>query len=188
MNPHFPDEPRNIIRCQVVNPLVAQRMISLASSWVVFLLIAVLSGCGGGGTAEPAPVSTITPDVKATAEAKIQQDLAVEATVEARVRVRIAVEATVEAHLAAIAVATPRPLPAPTVSPVPAQIPIPTPTPITPTPTPPPTSTPVPPSNTPVAATLSTSELVERLRPSVVLIITGLPGGNSGGGTGVVYS
>ena len=56
------------------------------------------------------------------------------------------------------------------------------------TPTPTPTPTPVPPTSTPVATTLSTSELVERVKASVVLIVTELPGGNFGSGTGIIYS
>ena len=142
-------------------------------------LLAVVVACGS--TPEPTPAPT--PDIEATVEARIQEKLVdIEATVEARVAEERAAEATVEARAQALAKAMVEATAqaSPTATPLP-----PTPTP-TLTPTPPP-STPRP-TNTPVAATLSTSEIVERVRPSVVLIVTELPGGNSSSGTGIVYS
>ena len=124
------------------------------------LLLVLVMACGG--TPEPTPEPT--PDIEATVEARLVEERAAEATVEAKAQVmaKAMVEATVEA--------------APTATPVP------------PTPTPTQTPTPVPPTSTPVAATFSTSELFERAKASVVLIVTELSGGNFGGGTGIIYS
>ncbi|MCL0029285.1 serine protease, partial [Dehalococcoidia bacterium] len=118
----------------------------------------VLAACGGTSQPTPAP----TPNIEATVEARLNEERVVVATAQAA------------------PTATPVP---PTPTPVP-----PTPTPVPPTPTPTATATPASPTSTLVPTTLSTSELVERVKASVVLIDTELDGGNIGGGTGFVYS
>jgi serine protease DegQ len=101
----------------------------------------------------------------------------IEATVESRIEEKQAEDAALEAKAQAMAKAmveaTDEAAPTPT---------------LTHTPTPTSTNTAVPPTSTPVATTLSTSELVERVKASVVLIVTELSGGHFGSGTGIIYS
>ena len=141
----------------------------------------------------PTATPTPTPDVAATIAASVSATIAVQPTPLPR--------PTATATPIPTPTPTPRPTPTPhpsaTPTPIPTATPIPTPTPTpvptatprptpTPTPTPRPTATPVPtarprPTATPPAAS-SRSEMVSRVRPSVVRINT-----RTGSGSGVIY-
>lgn len=139
----------------------------------------------------PTETPTPTPDVAATIAASVSATIAVQPTPLPR--------PTATATPVPTPTPTPRPddtpTPIPTATPVPTATPRPTPTPTpvptatprpTPTPTPRPTPTPVPtatprPTATPPAAS-SRSEMVSRVRPSVVRIRS-----RAGSGSGVIY-
>ena len=141
----------------------------------------------------PTATPTPTPDVAATIAASVSATIAVQPTPRPRPT------ATATATPIPTPTPTPRPTPTPhpsaTPTPVPTATPVPTPTPTpaptatprpTPTPTPQPTATPVPkatprPTATPPAAS-SRSEMVSRVRPSVVRIRSRV-----GSGSGVIY-
>ena len=139
----------------------------------------------------PTATPTPTPDVAATIAASVSATIAVQPTPRPR--------PTATATPIPTPTPTPRPTPTPhpsaTPTPIPTATPVPTPTPTpvptatprpTPTPTPRPTPTPVPtatprPTATPSAG-LSLSEMVSRVRPSVVRINT-----RTASGSGVIY-
>lgn len=157
-------------------------------------------------TAPPAPAplvaATPTPDLQATVQAMVSAALPtdtptptpdVAATIAASVSATIAVQPTPLPRPTATATPVPTPTPTPrpndTPTPIPTATPIPTPTPTPvptatprPTPTPRPTATPVPTATPPAASSLS--EMVSRVRPSVVRIASL---GGAAGGSGVIY-
>lgn len=136
-------------------------------------------------------------DVKANLEAEIgdikAREAVMQATAEAIALAIDSIQATAEA------IPSPTPI-TPTATPVPTStytptatptiIPTATPTPIpTPTPTPMPTPTPVPTVvPEPTSTTISTSELVKIVSPSVIYITTEQAGGSEGSGTAFIYS
>ena len=141
----------------------------------------------------PTDAPTPTPDVNATIEASVSATMAVQPTPTPPPT------ATPTPTPWPTPTPTPWPTPTPTPWPTPTSTPWPTPTPTpwptptptpwpTPTPTPRPTPTPVPtatprPTATPPAS-LSRGEMVERVRPSVVLITVRATGSS---GSGVIY-
>ena len=139
----------------------------------------------------PTNTPTPTPDVAATIAASVSATIAVQPTP----LPRPTATATPIPSPTPTPPPTPTPHPSATPTPIPTATPVPTPTPTpvptatprpTPTPTPRPTATPVPtarprPTATPPAG-LSLSEMVSRVRPSVVRIDT-----RDGSGSGVIY-
>ncbi len=163
-------------------------------------------------TSTPNPVPTYTPtptpDIEATVQSAMAATVAAAPTAAPSPVPTYAptptpdVEATVQAAIVATRAAaptatplptptftpTPEPSPTPTAIPLPTNTPTPTPLPTnTPTPTPVPTSTPTPvptpvPTLTPTPAAESPAELIRRISPSVVKIVT-----DRSTGSGVIY-
>ncbi len=162
--------------------------------WLPLLLLAV--ACSSGSSTPPTPAS----DLGATVEAAVVAALPTvtptptpnyNATVEASMAATIAARPTATPTPTATPVPTSTPTPTPPPTPTPTATPVPTATPTpTPPPTPTPTATPVPtatPTPTPRPTptpdpVVELSEVVERVRASIVRIET-----SEGSGSGVIF-
>jgi S1-C subfamily serine protease len=121
----------------------------MRKSIVLLAVVALFAACA----AEPAP----TPDIQATVDARVAEELQMQAQIDAAVAKALEVAVT------------PTPTPTPVPTPTPTPVPTPTPTPVpTPTPTPVPTPTPTPvPTPTPLP---SPASIARASRPAVVRI------------------